>query len=141
MEQYADEFERQCAALRSRLATEENKSRHLEAERDALRERCDGLESDANCERSKRKCAEGRTQEMKMAIARYLAEKKQPGSDRRAEYAALASLHAIAATEAKDCPECDGAGQQINMAPGPLCGAMRICPACEGTGVKQGASK
>ena len=38
MEQYADEFERQCAALRSRLATEENKSRHLEAERDALRE-------------------------------------------------------------------------------------------------------
>jgi len=44
MEQYADEFERQCAALRARLATEENKTRHLEAERDALRERCEKLE-------------------------------------------------------------------------------------------------
>ena len=41
MEQYADEFECQCAALRSRLATEENRSRHLEAERDALRKALD----------------------------------------------------------------------------------------------------
>jgi len=44
MEQYADEFERECAALRARLATEENKSRHLEAERDALREQNGKLE-------------------------------------------------------------------------------------------------
>lgn len=57
-------------------------------------------ESDASCERIKRKCAEGRTQEMKKAIARYLAEQKQPGSDRRAEFEALASLHALAAMEA-----------------------------------------
>ena len=101
MEQYADEFERQCAVLRGRIATEENKTRHLEAERDALRERCEKLESDANCELIKRKCAEGRTKEIKKAIARYLAEKKQPGSDRRAEYAALASLQALVATEVK----------------------------------------
>lgn len=36
--------------------------------------------------------------------------------------------------EPEDCPDCDGAGQQINMAPGPQIGQMRECPACKGTG-------
>ncbi len=39
--------------------------------------------------------------------------------------------------EPEDCPERDGAGQQINMAPGPQIGHMRTCPACEGTGIKR----
>lgn len=38
-------------------------------------------------------------EELEKALARYLAEKSQPGSDRRAECAALKSLQQLAATE------------------------------------------
>lgn len=78
---------------------------------------------------------------LRRALERIRDEGSCTGAYPGENYLANIARAVLAATEAKDCPECDGAGQQINIAPGPLCGVMRICPACEGTGVKQGASK